>query len=299
MKNIQNNLKIIQNQILAALPSKLLQQAVLRQNHCFSELELLAIVCRYLDNYHERIATLLLLADALPEPFSFYARSVVEWMEKSFALFTQNEEGAVFELHIKTSPSSYDERYLCASYDAALKVIPLFFEEYESEENEHTRYEIVKRKILSGDVFSEDNMGFCYLGPNRVVRAVEMYTYPEPNRDSCDGFCSECQRLCTHRVEIAFPCFVHDGDIVAFINPYDRCVRYGVSLFGEDPMPEDYCIIPLDAYMFRCHYYDKYIDAHEHISAPHILDIIGEDQLPWNLRQHYACLMKKVAEEEQ
>lgn len=99
-----------------------------RQKHCFSEIELLAIAYRYSENHQEKTAAMLMLADALPEPFSSYARSMAEWMGKSFELFTQQEAGAVFELHIQTEPNTYDERYLCADYDTALRMIPLFFE---------------------------------------------------------------------------------------------------------------------------------------------------------------------------
>ena len=297
MEKKKERLEAVQNRLVAALPSRPLREAVLRQKHCFSEIDLLAIAYRYSENHQEKTAAMLMLADALPEPFSSYARSMAEWMGKSFELFTQQEAGAVFELHIQTEPNTYDERYLCADYDTALRMIPLFFEEYESEEGEHVQYDIVKRKVISGNAFFEDEMGRCCLGPNRTVRAVRLHDYPQPNQASCDGYCSECQRLCVRRVEISFPCFVHDGDIVAFTNPHDRYVRYGVSLFGEATMPEDYCVIPFDAHMFRCRYYDKYVDAHEHIAAPYILELLTREQLPPKYRQHYDCVMKKAAEE--
>ena len=56
------------------------------------------------------------------------ARLISAWQRRIFDAFRILGEGEVYELHIKDTPVSYDETYLCGSYEAALAYIDLFYE---------------------------------------------------------------------------------------------------------------------------------------------------------------------------
>ena len=273
----------LQKQIIALLPSETLKNQIKNTGWRFSERDLLAIAYCYAPDFDARIDLLRQLGQPAGEALKADIRRIVETQMQMLADFKRAEGGTVFELHIKDTPDSYDERYLCSSFEAACKMIPLFYREYDSaKETERSRYEICKRRVFSGrdgEVFAEDELGSLTLLPGGKVCTVELYAYLPPER--CGGDCQDCTLPC-YSLEILFPCFTKDGDAVRYTER-SGAVSYGVVL-QEDEGPSAECyVIPLDSSEMSYRDFEHIRDAHQHIPAP-LVEPIAPEALPKRLK---------------
>lgn len=234
-------------------------------------IELCKIVCEYVEKYEDRLFLLNeMLSVVNDEELLTYLKFLIHEEEFELKAIQNDDTGYVYELHIKETPDSYDERYLCNSYQSALNMIDEFYKEYDSDENESSRYEIVKRKIYDSrtDSFEEDFYGKCTLNYERKICEV-FYHKPNNSIYDCDGFCFECDRLCIHNVSIKFPPFVGYKDLVRYID-YDGKVKFGVSLDEPECQAEECYIIPLDCFALRYKNFEKAHDFHEHTPYPQV-----------------------------
>ena len=122
----------LQKQILSLLPSENLKKEITNKSWHFSDRDLLAIAWHYAPDFDARVALLRLLEQQTEGDLTAYIRRIIETQRQMLAGFKSSDARSVFELHIKDTPDSYDERYLCSSFEAALKMIPLFYQEYDS-----------------------------------------------------------------------------------------------------------------------------------------------------------------------
>lgn len=136
----------LQRRIVSLIPSTSLKNRIKLTNHRFSDADLLSIAYRYAPDFDARIELLQMLEQHFTGELRDYTSRLIQVQRQMLEVFGEPTENAVFELHIKDTPDAYDERYLCKSFDAAFRIIPLFFKEYDCEENALTRYTIVKRR---------------------------------------------------------------------------------------------------------------------------------------------------------
>ena len=281
---------MLRNKILSLLPSSTLKKQISLSDCRFSDTDLIAIVWKYAADYDERIALLQELEQCFSGELKEYTSKLVHAQRFMLDNFIKPDEAAVYELHIKTTPHAYDERYLCRSYDDALRTIPLFYQQYNDHETASTCYTIAKRRVMSGDMtFSEDELGELVLLPGMKVDSVDLYDYSHL-AEGCgpEWDCSECNRLCVRCYDILFPLFVRHGDAVR-VRYRDGEECFGIVFVFEDQPCSEYYVIPLDSNAVRYHDYINIYDAHRHVPAP-LVEKISEEELPEKYKENYkAC----------
>lgn len=273
--------------ILDLIPSEGLKRKLRETGFIPADSELLSLAFNYAPDFDTRLGLLRELETEFADEYAAYIKRLVEEQLATLERFKKPEPGVVFELHIKEEPDSFDERYLCGSYEAALRLIPLFFKEYGSVEREFTRYRIVKRKVYCGredEAFDEDELGEMELLPGRVISSVDLWAL-HLSAECCRGECFKCGLPCARNWELVFPCFIRHGDAVKWREQSGR-VGYGIVLQREDAPCEAYYVIPLDSEAVLLRDFDNVHDAHTHILAP-LAERIDADELPEKLRAGY------------
>ena len=278
------------NEIIELLPSTELKAKIKETNHQFKESELLQIIYRYAPSFDTRIDLLERFSGIANSDVASLAKVYIEYERENFSRFIEAPEGFVYELCIKDTPESYEEKYLCASYQAALVCIDRFYEEYadvDTKETEKSRYRIIKRKVFSeNDTFEEDAYAECVLGANKTVLEVSDYRNPA----DCDSeiMCSECKEICPRRCDdLSFPCFAHNYAVIKY-KDYNGLEHFGVNICLEkcDGMAQELYVIPLDSSEIREHRFDAVFFAHEHIELP-LATLASPDDLDEVMRKNY------------
>ena len=278
-------------EIIELLPSIDLKVKIKETNYQLAENELLQIIYRYAPTFDGRLALLSRFAEIASPDIAALAKVYIEYEQEKFKRFTEVSEGFVYELHIKETPDTYEEKYLCSSYHAALICIDRFYEEYASidaKETEKTRYTILKRKIFSeNDKFDEDKHAEIVLGANKTVLKVS--DYRNPMDCELEIMCSECKEICRCRHdELFFPCFAHDRAIIKY-HDYVGKECYGINLCfcnDCDGVASELYVIPLDSFVIREHKFEVDFYAHQHIALP-LATIASPDELDETMRKDY------------
>lgn len=284
----------VQDRIVTLIPSVTLKKAIAENDYRFSDIALLTTAFHCAPDFDSRIVHLRLLEQTFSGEIKAYTTKIIDTQYQMLRAFQKNEDGAVYELHIKDTPDAYDERYLCASYDAALKMISLFYKEYDCEESPLARYRIVKRRIYSGDdseMFAEDYLGEAVMLSGRRLYSVDMNGFCA---EDCDGLCIECNRYCVRSNEIPYPSFIHNGDAVKY-RDHDGTERFGLNLQWNDIPTNECYIIPLDSEYMRYRDFKNVWYSHKHILAPFV-DRISPDNLPDEMRENYLAYLLYLKE---
>ncbi len=268
----------LQNKIVSLIPSKDLRYAIHSNNCLLSDITLLSIVWRCAPDFEARLSLLKSLEKVCADDVkAIVSREICTQINMRRSFFTASPD-AVYELHIKESPDAYDEAYLCASFETAMKMIPLFYREYECKETNKARYTIKKRCVISGEspTFTEDLIGEAVFLPGNILFSVEVY--------DIEGYAD----LIPFE-EAVYPRFVNPGDVVTY-REYDGKIRFGVAL-RQDDADCDYCVIPLDSNIMQRHDFDNVYDGHEHAYAV-FTEVIDLEQLPSDMKQDYLAFRK-------
>ena len=284
----------LQSRIVSLIPSTSLKNQIRLINHRLSDADLLSTAYRYAADYDARVELLQMLEQQFTGDLRDYTSKLIYVQRQMLEVFLKPEDNTVYELHIKDTPDAYDERYLCKSFDAAIRIIPLFFQEYDCEENSVTRYTIVKRRVLSEEAdFSDDELGELVMLAGMRVYSVNMWSF-DHQAEECAGQCLNCNSPCADCHETIFPQFIQHGDAVKF---YDLSGKesYGIALAFNNLPCSEYYVIPLDSDAVRYHDFDNIHDAHQHIPAP-LTERIEEAALPEEIRADYKACLKYILE---
>lgn len=284
----------LQGRIVSLIPSTSLKNQIRLINHRLSDADLLSTAYRYAADYDTRVELLQMLEQQFTGDLRDYTSKLIHVQRQMLEVFLKPEDNTVYELHIKDTPDAYDERYLCKSFDAAIRIIPLFFQEYDCEENSLTRYTIVKRRVLSEEAdFSDDELGELVMLAGMRVYSVNMWSF-DHQAEECAGQCLNCNSPCADCHETIFPQFIQHGDAVKF---YDLSGKesYGIVLAFNNLPCSEYYVIPLDSDAVRYHDFDNIHDAHQHIPAP-LTERIEEAALPEEIRADYKACLKYILE---
>ena len=280
----------IQDEIVSCLWSKDLKEHIQEKKYFFSEKQLLLIAYQFAPTYENRLQLLSLLRESF-QSISEHAAKCILWQEKKLRLFRDDDPNAVYELRIKTEPDASEERYLCASFEAALDVIDGFYKHYNEEETESVRYWISKRRIIQdGEPFCEDELGECVLGRGKTILSVDFYTEEKEN-GTCDCRCLDCKDMSVECEEVCFPTFIPNHSAVRYLMS-DGSVHFGFS-FGIDDLCDRVYIIPLDGEMLEGRAYDAHwgYHWHEHIQSPYV-ESVDPDTLPDRLKENFYAFLK-------
>lgn len=284
----------LQSRIVSLIPSTSLKNQIRLINHRLSAADLLSTAYRYAADYDTRVELLQMLEQQFTGDLRDYTSKLIHVQRQMLEVFLKPEDNTVYELHIKDTPDAYDERYLCKSFDAAIRIIPLFFQEYDCEENSLTRYTIVKRRVLSEEAdFSDDELGELVMLAGMRVYSVNMWSF-DHQAEECAGQCLNCNSPCADCHETIFPQFIQHGDAVKF---YDLSGKesYGIALAFNNLPCSEYYVIPLDSDAVRYHDFDNIHDAHQHIPAP-LTERIEEAAIPEEIRADYKACLKYILE---
>ncbi len=278
------------NEVIELLPSAQLKAKIKETNHQFKENELLQIIYRYAPTFDKRIDLLERFSSIAEADVSALAKVYIKYELENLSNFINADNGFVYELCIKDTPDSYEEKYICMSYNAALVCIDRFYEEYGdvgAKTTEQSRYRIKKRRVFSErDRFDEDLHAECVLGADKTVLEISDWRIPA----DCDSevMCSECKELCSRRCdELYFPCFVHNYAVVRYKN-YEGVERFGVNIcLGKcDGMAYELYVVPLDSPQIREHRIDVGNLDHVHIDLPTVT-LSSPDDLDETTRKNY------------
>ena len=273
------NLQQLQNEICACLWSATLKTKLRECGHCFNELELLSIAYNYAPTFEEQLRLMQLLADHGTAEADHAARCIA-WQQESLEAFKRKNEHELYELRIKDDPDDWEERYLCASFDAAMEMIHKFRLEYDfASETELTRYVIQKRIIFqTGQPFSEDGLEECIYGPKNTLISVESPRNFSEN-GPCPPTCVGCANPCIMYTDVCFPPFIEHCSPVRY-RTYEEKIKYGINLsYGRTEHFDSCLIIPMDEdTVHQCSFDDLYIGrVHQHILCPNVEAVAFED----------------------
>ena len=275
------------NEIIELLPSAELKAKIKETNHRFTENELLQIIYRYASTFDTRINLLERFSSIATSDVVALAKIYIEYEREKFSRFIEAPEGFVYELCIKDTPEAYEEKYLCASYQAALVCIDRFYEEYAdfSKETEQTRYKILKRKIFSKCVkFNNDAASECLLGPNKTVLEVSDY------QNYFESFC-EKKGICPPDTDdVMYPCFAKNLALIHYTD-YERKEHFGINLCLESckkscRLIDFLYVLPLAGTTIRDRRFDDDFYDHEHIAVPEAT-LASPDDLDETMRKNY------------
>ena len=299
------------NEIIELLPSKTLKSKIYETGYKFTETELIYIIYEYAKTFGKRIEMLRRFAKCASKEAAKNALMLADWQEKAFKDFCEDSEGYIYELRIREEEYC-EERFICASYEAALKYIDLYYDEYKDigvTETEKSRYQIVKRRIYGGkddEVFGKDCVAECILGTGKRLISVD--------ERSCfcgdeSANCAECEKVCHSNIlDLRFPCFVKDGDIIKYNDTiYDnegieewfgsRHIEehYGIAFaYDNEPMDAIYTL-PFHSEAIFSHRYDEdsIFHSHDHISAP-LAEVVSIDELNEKMKADYLAYMEHL-----
>ena len=275
------------NEIIELLPSADLRAKIKETHHQFKESELLEIIYTYAPTFDARLDLLGRFAEIASPDISALAKAYIEYEQETLARFIEAPEGTVYELCIKETPDSYEEKYLCSSYHAALVCIDRFYEEYAdfSKETEQTRYKILKRKIFfESDKFDADAPAECVLGPNKTLSEVSDY------QNYFENFCEKKGICPPDNDDVMYPCFAKDLALVKYTES-DGEEHFGVCLCCESckkscGLIDFLYVLRLDGTTIRDRrYVDDFYD-HDHIALPKVT-LASPDDLDETMRKNY------------
>ena len=284
------------NEIIRLLPSDDLKEKIKATNYQFTESELLQIIYNYAPTFFEKLSMLEQFSAKASPDVAALAKVYIEYEQNKYNRFMSEDTGFIYELHIKETPDSPDECYICASYKAALECIDRFYEEYvsvDAKETEKTKYKITKRKIFfEENKFEEDAYAECVLGANKVI--LEISDYKASSDCELDKLCSECNEICPYRCdELKFPCFACDYAIIKYLD-HEEKEQFGVSICWDDTcngLGEEFYIIPLDSPSIREHRFDDNFYEHQHIPLP-LATLAELNDLDENMRENYLAFVE-------
>lgn len=284
------------NEIIELLPSGNLKEKIKSTNHQFTESELLQIIYNYAPTFYEKLSMLERFSATASSDVAALAKAYIEYEQNNYNRFVAEDLGFIYELHIKETPDSHDECYICASYKAALVCIDRFYEEYASvdaKETEKTKYKITKRKIFfEENKFEEDAYAECVLGANKVI--LEISDYKASSDCELDTLCSECNEICPYRCdELKFPCFACDYAIIKYLD-HEVKEQFGVSICWDDScngLGEEFYVIPLNSQSIREQRFDDNFYEHQHIPLP-LATLAKLDDLDENMRKNYLAFVE-------
>lgn len=282
----------LQEEIISSFRSEDLKRVIAERHHVFSGEELLSIAYHYAPSFDERLRQMQLIADYAPSA-SEHARRCIAWQKGLLDEFVRADENQIYELHIRETPDSYDERYLCASYETTLEMIDCFYREYEDgAESPQAEYTIAKRMILQpGQAFCEDELVSAHFAAGKVL--THIYGSAEGFENGpCGQHCNQCANPCAANTPLLFPTFLPDRAPVRY-RSFSGAIEFGIFLdYEKEDLRDSYYIIPLDSEMLCRKNYDEAwgFHPHEHIPCPDV-EKVSIDDLDAELRENYAAFI--------
>lgn len=267
--------------LIEQIPENQLRSYIQAHDFPFSDGDLVKMAYSLAADCEMRTQLLNECASTLSDTAREFALNILNYLDEIKALFHENS-ACVYELKIKETPNSYEERYLCGSYQTAREMAEWFCKEYSVTLTERSDISICKRRIISEPQhYAEDYIAEVQL--DERLKEIKYFSgldsdalYPA----DCHNNCDECDMLCLCN-DVRYPCILHDGDIVRFRNGFQD--GFGVVMFcSTSDTADSHYIIKLSENLRLIHP-DEIFNAHLHLE-PYRVTKINADALPEGLQ---------------
>lgn len=272
------------DELLSFFPSSALRERISSSDHAFSDAERLILGYRFAPPHDERMRWLAAFAEGAEAVYADYARRIMAHDEARVARFTAPAEGYVYELSVQTAALGTEERCICDSFAAAVRMIGRYFEGDCTDETMRSsgKYHITKHRLLSADRdWWDDPSAVCRVDGDGQV--LELWDDDE-FRGECpdDVACCDCTAFCLHG-DVGFPAVNRAGDILRYVEDHypGAAVKYGICPFTDTSPSDEVYVYPLDSEAVRrCDTSDEALTrAHEHVPLPYC-EVIALEDLP-------------------
>lgn len=218
--------------------------------------------------------------------------------------FLSRQPGAVWDLIVQEEGVQWQQRFLCASWEATLSQLMLYQEHYKGIEGNAEAYSVDKRQILAaGEDVEDDVLGTCSLDAAGRIIALDMWDGKNEWGECCDD-CDACPRICISRMDdVACPVFVRPWDFVRY-RGLGGWQNYGVAAPWEAlrALESELMVYRVDAQTVQDTSPDAAFWSHWHVLLPEV-EVVKADALPPSLRDaaqaFRARLMAQMEQQEE
>lgn len=294
-----NNLKLIKK-IIKLIPSETIKKAVIETNHCFSDIELVQIICEFASSWEQMILLLEeVKANIVDVKIKKYITQFINIEKKQYKLLVTQEEGYIYEVIMNKNTN---ERYLVPDFESAFITINNFLKHYKKyiKRNEHSRIEILKRKVSkrlnSREIDNKEEPVSCVLNEERQIKRI----YSDLKE-------VDIEKIGIEISEIRYPSIFKAGDLVYvdiikhpdlvpyryynYYYPIDDDKMYGINSFDNNKEFEGQvdvcCFLELSSEYVAYRKieidedgYCRYLSCHDHIDFGYLekADLINLDE---------------------
>lgn len=270
--------RYFEKKIINLIPSNSLKGEIKRLRSSFTDLELLAIIFRFEEDFNKRI---YLFKQA---KLVFKDKKILRFIDKlindeinEYNLLINKNEDEVYEVFIKSDVNSYEERYLCPTYEACFNTIFSFFKAYKDfcKINKNSEFKIQKRRVrdrIKTKDIDDDIVTATY---NYKMKLLRIYSNNKPVRIS--GYSLE-------EIAIDYPHLFNGKELVSFYE--NNRLRYGINCFND--LNGDSCVNYLDCDIIKdildCP--RDYLINHIHLDFGY-LNIVDLDNVGREIKEDY------------
>lgn len=274
----------------------------------FRDADLVAMVWHFAADQETMLSLLRVIRERTDDrEVAAWVSDIIAWQTRVTEAFAVPAPGVVFEVHVKMSPTAWDESCLCTTYEgacAAIRSMVRACTDLYMPENASSRYRIIRRPVLSDADADRWGEMDCYEDeavflPGLKLYRVSMYEPEYENERTCGHDCNRCQENMDMQsvdcYSVSFPpepeVWVPYG-LCRWVNPCTGAERF-VMIFEEEVWrhrPGDQvCVIPLDS-DYVCHRrFDEDFWDHEHIEPPFLIPA-DSSELSADMRADYEAL---------
>ena len=145
------NRRYFEKKIINLIPSLSMKEEIVKTKHHFTDLELLAMIDKFENIFSKRIYLYNQAKKVFNDKkiLSFINRYIKKELKKYEELINNINESEIYEVFIRSNPNSYEEHYLCPTYESCFNTIINFYKCYKdfAEVTELSEFTIQKRMI--------------------------------------------------------------------------------------------------------------------------------------------------------
>lgn len=169
--------KNLEKEIIQLIPSKILKKEIFKQNHIFSDLELVQIIIEYSSTWKKMMDYLFKLKKEIKEAKVVeYISQYIEIEQKQYELLVTNDSNYVYEVDMY--PGSPGDKYLCPSYESSYITIESYEKAYKEFIDNRVKNNIIISKCKVAirenpeDIDEGDDPVYAVLNSNKEIKRI-------------------------------------------------------------------------------------------------------------------------------
>lgn len=293
--------KILHNKVVDLIPSSTLKNKINSINHIFTDVELFVLINNLSHTYDQQLNLLNeLFATILDNKLKEAIQQHIDMKANEFNFFKSESESCFYD--IQAMETSYNgANYCCRLYKDINNFIKLYTKLL-GKKYANLKYIVKKREFIdykaTKDLLKEelycDSYGECEFDRTGKLLKVSIWQIEDTRCDQNN--CDNCNRICFKNIEINYPSFLDNHELVLYPDRYDEQV-YGI-IFTDNMnhyVSQAY-IHPLDATYLDRQEYDTGFNSHVHIDYTHI-EKADFDKAPKLIKKNYLAYKKYLESE--